>query len=136
MRQAVAHRELRIAGPLGSVHRLQEPMAKIEAISFQALGSDALLGEHQLELVAASQHQLDSGLGADAHPIDTGWRQQRAVRLDRDLESAGMQVGGEGLVELQQGLAARAHDEAADRTPTAAPARRPPPPPPWPPPRR
>src|SRR5437588_2362879 len=110
MGEAVAHGELRVPHPVGPVHRLQEPVSKTEA--FEALRGDALLGEHQLQLVAAPEHELGSGLGADAHPIDTGWRQQGAVRLDRDFEPRPTQGRGEGLVELQQGLAARAYDEA------------------------
>src|SRR5205823_13279434 len=78
MRQAVAHRELGVAGPVRPVHRLEEPVPEVEV--FEALGREALLGEHQLQLIAASQHQLHSRLGADAYPIDTGWRRQRAGR--------------------------------------------------------
>src|SRR5205807_9574530 len=51
---------------------------------------------------------------------------------DRDVEPSRMQGGREGLVELQQGLAARADNEAAGAGPPRTPRPRPRPRPPGP----
>src|SRR2546430_15543925 len=56
MREAEARGELRVPQPVGPVHRLQEPVPEIE--TFEAFGRDALLGEHQLQLVPAPEHEL------------------------------------------------------------------------------
>ena len=109
MAAAILNGALRILFAPRAVHRLQEKVFKGER--FEALGLGAVLRVHQLELVTLHLAQRRARLGTDAQPIDVCWRALRAVGLDRDLEALVMQRVDRGVVELQQGFAAGAHDE-------------------------
>src|SRR5712692_1158129 len=104
MREAVAHSQRRVARALGPVHRLEEEVAEVEPDI--ALGLGAPLREYELELVAASHHELGAGLGADADPVDPRRDQTSAVRLDGHFEAPAVHPDDERLVELEQRLAA------------------------------
>ena len=64
------------------------------------------LREDQLHLVAGPDAQLSSGLWAHADPVKAGRRFDRSIGLDRDREAAPMQRGEQGVVDLQERLAA------------------------------
>ena len=87
-----------------AIHRLQEEVGVIQ--SLEGFRAQALLGVDQLELVAAVDDHLGSGLGADADPVDSFRRFFCAVGLDGDLQALGMKRLDSRVVELQEGLSA------------------------------
>src|SRR5205085_6687670 len=72
------------------------------------------LRKDQLQLRARTLHQRRAGLRAHADPADAGRRRDRAIRLDRDLESFPMERVDQWRVELEQRLAPRADDVRPD----------------------
>ena len=108
MVEAVLHGQLGGDGAVGSVHRLQEEVREVEVLV--ALRRCVVLGEHELELVAARHDRLGVGLWRHAHPVDSGGHLDRPVRLDRDLEAVCVERVDECDVELQERFAAGAHD--------------------------
>ena len=75
-------------------------------------GSRAGLREDELELVAAREHEWRApAFGLTQIQSMPARAALRAVGLDRDLEAARVQRVDERRVELQQRLAAGAHDE-------------------------
>ena len=61
-----------------SVHWLQEMM--LECIRFKLLRVRALLGEHELELLAFLDNELSFGLGTNANPVDAFGGRQSSIR--------------------------------------------------------
>src|SRR5512146_1419515 len=113
MREAIVHGVGRIALARRTVHRLQEEVREFEPLV--ALRLCAGLGEYELELVAALERERRVSLRADADPVDAGGGRQCAVGLDRNPKAECVQRLQQRGVELQQGLAARAHHEATRR---------------------
>jgi len=108
MLKTMADRELGVALPLRTIHRLQKEVAKVkvrEAFRFRSL-----LGKDQLEFVTSVQSEFRPSFGTDADPIDTRRRQQRAVGFERHGEAAIVQSGDESAVELQERFTTRADD--------------------------
>ena len=77
------------------------------------LSSGLILGVDELEFITARLRKRRITLRADAEPVDPGRCRDRTVALDADLETTRVQRLYRGLIELQQGLAARADDIAA-----------------------
>src|SRR5918999_3802794 len=71
------------------------------------------LGEHQLQLVTGAHHQLGSGFGADAKPVEPWRRYLSAVGFDGHLEPIMVERLHQRTVQLQQRLAAGAYHEAS-----------------------
>ena len=91
------------------------PLDEVERIPLlEALWLSPCLWENQLELVSGAEHQVRSGLGADADPVDAGRRKARAVGFNRHLKPAGVERCHQILVELQQRLATRADHQGPD----------------------
>src|SRR5258705_1079270 len=110
MPEAVVDRLARVGVARGTIHGLQKEMLEVEGL--EALGRRFGLRKDELQLVAAFQRERHGRLRAHAHPVDALRWCEGAVGLDGDTKAAAMQrVDGRG-VELQQGLAARAHHEA------------------------
>src|SRR5436309_1022830 len=56
---------------------------------------------------------MRSRLWADTDPIDSIWSRLRAVRFNCDFEARAVKSVNKSLIELKEGLAARAYDEGA-----------------------
>src|ERR1041385_5162985 len=81
-----------------TVHRLQEEVVEREILVSMGLG--AFLRKHELQFVAASEHQWRVRLWTHADPVQAGGRLQGAVRLHGHGEPAAMQRGDRRRVEL------------------------------------
>src|SRR6185312_2250845 len=77
MRQAVFGRARGVGDDIRPVHRLQREA--LEGQAFEVRWGRALLRIDQLQLMALPEHELGSGLGADADPVDPCGRGKRAV---------------------------------------------------------
>jgi hypothetical protein len=88
MLQAIRDGALRVFEHFGPVHRLQQKMLESEVL---VCGRRHALRIDELELVAAPHLERRIGLGTDAHPVEARGQLERAVGLDRHLESARMQ---------------------------------------------
>src|SRR5436190_1427663 len=96
---------------LVSVYRLERKMIKrqrFEALRLR-LGFD--LWVYELQLIPVDQPQRRVRLGAHTDPVDSPGCELGPVRLDRDLESARVEGVYQGVIELEQRLAAGADDE-------------------------
>ena len=111
MRETVRQRLSSILIALRPVHGLEKELPKIQLL--ERFGIESRLRIDQLELVAVAERERCPGFGADANPIETGRRFLGAVRLHCDLETSVVQRVDRGGVELEQRLAAGAHDESA-----------------------
>src|SRR5512147_1173577 len=105
-----AHVALRVLG-VAHVHRLEEEVREVERLEALRLRIRLTLRVDELQLVTAGEHERRVGLGTHADVIDAFGRGLRAVRLDGDLEAAGVQRPHGLRVELEEGLTAGAHDE-------------------------
>src|SRR5258708_26510546 len=56
--------------------------------------------------MSSPYHEVSAGFGADANPVHAVGRLDRPIGLDADFEITGMQRIDEGLIHLQQWLAA------------------------------
>src|SRR5262249_50591469 len=92
------------------VHRLQRK-AREDKIS-KVFRARAVLRIDQLQFVARPDHELSSGLRADADPVEAIRWDDRAVGLDRDRKASRMQRLDQRRVQLQQRLAAGQYGEA------------------------
>src|SRR3954464_3789133 len=95
--EAVARGELSVELDLRTIHRLQEKVLEVEPL--ELCRCDAALRIDQLELVARTLLDRGPGFWADANPIESGGRFERAVGLDRDFEAE----GGEGRGGIGRG---------------------------------
>src|SRR5207244_2982436 len=107
--EAEADRPFGIAGAVRSVHRLYRKAMKVEPGKVERV--EPLLRYDDLQLVPAGYHERRVGLWADADPVDARRRNDRAVGLDRDLETAPVQRLDQRRIKLQQRLAASADDK-------------------------
>ena len=111
MLEAITDSAPSILVALRTIHGLQEEMLKVEILEALRLG--ARLRKDQLQFVAGAQDEIASSFRADAHPVDTTWRREGAVRFDRDIEFKLVEFSNYVLIELEQRLAAGANHEAA-----------------------
>src|SRR3954464_6023823 len=98
MAQAVVDRARGVFDQFGPVHRLQRKAFEIEPRQIFRRGP--CLRIHQLQFVAAADHQSGAGLRADADPVHPVGRFDRPVGLDTDGEAARMQRFDEGGIDL------------------------------------
>lgn len=84
MIETIIHREADIFVKVGVVKGLQEEVPETETV--KRCRVEAVLGVNKLQFVTRPKPEISAGLGAYADPIDTGWRLQRAVGFDGDLE--------------------------------------------------
>lgn len=110
MRQTVFYRATRVLDDLRSVHGLKHEMAKRQMLEPLRLCVRLPLWEYELELVAVDESKRRVRLRAHADPVEPARRRLRAIGFHRDLEALGVKRVDEWLIELQQGLATRAHD--------------------------
>src|SRR5260370_2470576 len=104
MAQTIVDRARGVLDHIGSVHRLQREA--LEGKIDKGLGRCIRLRINQLEFMSSPYHEVGAGFGADANPVHAlGWI-DRAIGLDADFEPSGMQRIDEGLIHLQQWLAA------------------------------
>src|SRR5216683_167357 len=108
---AKGHRELGIAVAVGPVHRLYGKPAEGEVC--EVVRVDAGLRDHDLELVTALDNEAAARFRADADPVESGRREDRAIRLHRDFEPAVVQRIDQRRIELQQRFAPGAYDETS-----------------------
>ena len=99
----------RILGHHRSVHRLQKEVIELER--FKSLGRRIRLRVYELELIPVRQHELRGRLGAHAYPIETRGSVLGPVRLDGNLESRCVKRANRLVIELQEWLASRTHNE-------------------------
>src|SRR5258705_11776204 len=102
MRQAITDGELRVPDAFRSVHRLQREVAEIERS--ELLRRRAFLRVHQLELIAGTQDEIGSRLGAHTGPGDAWRGHQGPVGLEPDFKYCFMHRATNRLIELDQRL--------------------------------
>jgi hypothetical protein len=83
----------------------------IEGETLEERGLRARLRVDEFQLVAPGNDDRIAGLGADTDPVDPSRQRQRAVGLDRDLETLFVEGDRKIGIDLQQRLAARQHHE-------------------------
>src|SRR5438094_10582598 len=110
MREAVLHGASRVLGKLRSIHRLQREVPEGQVLEALRLCLRLDLWIYELQLVTAEKLKRRAGLGTHADPIEIVGRALSSVRLDRHFESLLVERIDERLVELEQRLAAGAHD--------------------------
>src|SRR6266567_5082919 len=110
MVKTIPDRHLSMSGTVETVHRLKKEMLERKMLELRRRRSRLRI--HQLQFIPALLHQFRPALGAHADPVDPRRGFHRAVGLNRDLESLGMQGGNKARVELQQRLAARANHKS------------------------
>jgi len=108
VRKAIACCSGNIGALVRSVHGLQEKVPEIEML--ELFGPCERLRVNEFQLTARCQNQGGIGFRADANPIEAGRSRLRSVCLDRDLEIAAVQSVDERQIELEQRLAAGAHN--------------------------
>jgi hypothetical protein len=99
MLEAVVDCFARVRPQLRTVHRLKKKVVECER--GELIGIESLLWEDELQLVAVTKHELRARFRTHAYPIDSGRRFLRAVRLDGDSESGGVQRVDGCSIELQ-----------------------------------
>ena len=105
--KTVLQRQSGIDLSLGTVHRLQEKLLKIEVSKALRLGAG--LGKDQFQFTTLPESKGRAGLGTDTDPIDARRRKQRAVCLNGNLKTLGVQGVNQRGIKLEQGLAACTH---------------------------
>src|SRR5882724_3980929 len=104
MAQTIVNRARGVLDHIGSVHRLQREA--LEGKIDKGLGRCIRLRINQLEFMTSPYHEVSAGFRANANPVHALGRLDRPVGLDADFEITGMQRIDEGLIHLQQWLAA------------------------------
>src|SRR3984893_3966235 len=110
MIETIGHGRRRIRGAFVAVHRLQPEMREREAAQF--FWPESLLRENELKLGPRVRNERRACLRADAKPIETARRGERAIGFDGDFEAPGMDRADQRMIELQQGLAAGENNKA------------------------
>jgi hypothetical protein len=112
--EAIAHGKLCITLAIGSVHGLQVKVSEIQM--GKLLWRRAGLGKNELYFVPGLQYQFRARLGTDANPVDAGRRKPSAVGFDRDFKTPCVNCMNRLFVELKQGFASCADNEALARS--------------------
>src|ERR1051325_6775621 len=107
--ETILNGALRVGDEVRPIHGLQEEVREIERL--ESLRQRRGLRKHELELIAAREHERRHGLWTHTDPIQAARRRLRAVRLDGNFEPALVKRLDRRLVELQQRLAAGAHNQ-------------------------
>jgi len=109
MRKAIGNSRLGASLEIGTIHRLQEEVSKVQVLEKSWI--DALLRKYDLQLVTSAKSQQCTRFGTYADPIDPWRRWLSAVRLDCDGETFLMEGAYENLVQLEERLPSCANDE-------------------------
>src|ERR1043165_8188418 len=109
MRTAVLHRQFGVSILVGTVHRLQEEVTKIQMNELLRIGPQ--LRKDKLQFITKEQNQFGADLRTAANPIDAAWWQPSPVGFYRHLKSLGVESLNEGFVQLLQRLAAGTDDK-------------------------
>lgn len=113
MLEAVGYGALRVPLATGAIHGLQEEVREVEML--EAIWLRSFLGEHELQFVACSKDEVGTRLGADTQPVQPARRGLGPVGLNGYFEAPLLKSSDEHVVQLQQRLTTRAHDEGATR---------------------
>jgi hypothetical protein len=108
--QAVLDRASCIGHNVRSIHRLEQEF--IEREMRKSLRRRVFLRIYQLEFIPFENHQLARGFRADANPVDSRRRRNRAVGFNCYLESAYVQGVSQFSIDLKQRLSAGQNAEA------------------------
>src|SRR6266513_2881305 len=99
MREAEADRQFSVLCAVRAVHRLHREAMEIEPDKVEWV--EPVLRHDNLQLMSTGDDERCAGFWADADPVDAAGRQDRAVRLHRDLEIARMQRIDQRPIHLQ-----------------------------------
>ena len=105
--KAVLQRQLGIALPLRTIHRLQKKLLKIEW--GKEFWFSTGLGKNKFQFAATPEGEGRASLGTDTDPIDTRRRKERAICLNRNLEAFCVQGVNKRDIKLEQGFTACTH---------------------------
>ena len=106
---------LQVPGRVRIVLRLQEKVRKVQLREPFRLRFGFDLRIDQLQLITARLDEGGIGLGADADPVEPFRRGNRAVGLDANLESFGLEGRDQGGVELEKRFASGADNISGAR---------------------